>query len=503
MLRSTSLLFNTIWSTHKHNDAGERVFKVGAQGETVYVNQFYVIRNGQVASKHIFGGSQRLVSKLASQPVDAPSITGGDTTDPAAAEDPEPEPAAAGGNGNGNGGTNPNAGGANGAANGQGSGAGGVNAGGNGNGNGAGGGTTDATTNPPQEERDFYFYHPDHLGSSSYVTDIDGEVFQHVEYFPFGETWVEEHSNRQRTPYLFTGKELDEDTQLYYFGARYYDPRTSVWQSPDPILASYLVGGGNSGGVYQPSNLGLFTYSHNRPVLMVDPDGRDSFCSGPCGSNPLYVGGWLQEFSDAAVRYPSADPAGLGGPVGQYGLATQGTVFHGSAGQVRTRAELLAWVAQNNHGDAWIAAALGGLKEGVMTPAEAMNMANSGSVGNPQIGQGLHTVPRTRFSLPRNLSLDDLSAAASAPDRNGLTRAGRAVQKHGSRPGSAFPRATGNPDRINSLGQDIVDEILTHPGSVTKHGSNGRYGNYFDITAPDGRGLRYGEQGNFIGFLEP
>ena len=74
-----------------------------------------------------------------------------------------------------------------------------------------------------------YFYHPDHLGSTSYVTDRDGEVWQHLEYFPFGETWANEVTNNLRVPYRFTGKELDEETQLYYFGARYYDPRTSVW----------------------------------------------------------------------------------------------------------------------------------------------------------------------------------------------------------------------------------------------------------------------------------
>ncbi|MBV7317631.1 RHS repeat-associated core domain-containing protein [Shewanella sp. NIFS-20-20] len=43
-------------------------------------------------------------------------------------------------------------------------------------------------------------------------------------------------ANVQLTPYYLTGKELDEATGLYYFGACYYDPRTSVWQSPDPIL---------------------------------------------------------------------------------------------------------------------------------------------------------------------------------------------------------------------------------------------------------------------------
>ncbi len=70
-----------------------------------------------------------------------------------------------------------------------------------------------------------WYYHPDHLGSTGFVTDQNGELYEHVEYFPFGESWVEENSNTQRTPYLFTGKELDEETGLYYFGARYYDAR--------------------------------------------------------------------------------------------------------------------------------------------------------------------------------------------------------------------------------------------------------------------------------------
>ena len=77
--------------------------------------------------------------------------------------------------------------------------------------NGTGGNVTEAFR---------YFYHPDHLGSTSYITDASGEVYQHLEYFAFGETFVEEHSNTERTPYLFNGKELDEETGLYYYGAR-------------------------------------------------------------------------------------------------------------------------------------------------------------------------------------------------------------------------------------------------------------------------------------------
>jgi RHS repeat-associated protein len=122
-------------------------------------------------------------------------------------------------------------------------------------------------------EKDVYYFHADHLGSSNYVTDTDGELFQHTEFFPFGETWVDESSNQQRTPYLYGGKELDEDTGLYYFGARYYDPRTSVWQSPDVLLERY-VNGLSQGGFYNPPNLNLYAYSYQNPVKYSDPNGR-------------------------------------------------------------------------------------------------------------------------------------------------------------------------------------------------------------------------------------
>ncbi|MCI5138236.1 MAG: RHS repeat-associated core domain-containing protein [Candidatus Electrothrix sp. AR1] len=132
-------------------------------------------------------------------------------------------------------------------------------------------------------EKDIYYYHPDHLGSSTFISDADGELYQHLENFPFGETWVEESTNTQRTPYHFTAKELDEETGLYYFGARYYDPRTSVWQSPDPILGDYLPTGDKErdknlpgmGGVFNSVNLNLFHYSRNNPVNYIDYDGNE------------------------------------------------------------------------------------------------------------------------------------------------------------------------------------------------------------------------------------
>jgi RHS repeat-associated protein len=87
-------------------------------------------------------------------------------------------------------------------------------------------------------------------------------VYQHLEYFAFGETFVEEHSNTWRTPYLFNGKELDDETGLYYYGARYYDPVTNVWASVDQMADKY-------------PHMSPFVYCFNNPIRFNDPTGMD------------------------------------------------------------------------------------------------------------------------------------------------------------------------------------------------------------------------------------
>ena len=128
-----------------------------------------------------------------------------------------------------------------------------------------------------------YYYHPDHLGSSSYITNLDGEIVQHVEYVPFGEVFIEERNNSWNTPYLFNGKELDEETGLYYYGARYYNPRESVWLSADPLSGynpmmevEHYIDGQHNEGVYNSFNLNTYGYCYQNPVLLVDPNGKQT-----------------------------------------------------------------------------------------------------------------------------------------------------------------------------------------------------------------------------------
>ena len=114
---------------------------------------------------------------------------------------------------------------------------------------------------PDAYEKLQFYYHPDHLGSSSYITNLDGEVVQHIEYVPFGEVFIEERNSIWNTPYLFNAKEFDEETGLYYYGARYYDPRLSLWISTDAKQEENL-------------NVSTYIYTFNNPIKYQDPDGN-------------------------------------------------------------------------------------------------------------------------------------------------------------------------------------------------------------------------------------
>jgi filamentous hemagglutinin len=105
-----------------------------------------------------------------------------------------------------------------------------------------------------------------------------------------------------------------------------------------------------------------------------------------------------------------------------------------------------------------------------------------------------------------NLSqIDRLSRAAARFDRQGYTKAGRSLTKHGvgKRPGnSKFPAPKGNPQQINQMAQDIVDDILTTPGTTFTNSYRSKFGNTIEVKAPDGRGLVFKASGEFLFFKE-
>jgi RHS repeat-associated protein len=87
-------------------------------------------------------------------------------------------------------------------------------------------------------------------------------------------------------PFQFTGKELDRETGLYYYGARYLNPQTSIWLSADPAMGEYIPRAPvddeakkynqnlpGMGGVFNYINLHAYHYAGNNPVKLTDPTG--------------------------------------------------------------------------------------------------------------------------------------------------------------------------------------------------------------------------------------
>ena len=98
-----------------------------------------------------------------------------------------------------------------------------------------------------------------------------------------------------------------------------------------------------------------------------------------------------------------------------------------------------------------------------------------------------------------NSAMSDLRAAAQAADRYGLTQVGRALQKHSGRDGSVFNGlSSGSATARNEQGLRVLDDILNDPAGRTE--VLDRVTNIWDST---GRGVRYGNDGSFMGFLEP
>jgi RHS repeat-associated protein len=103
-----------------------------------------------------------------------------------------------------------------------------------------------------------------HLGTSVLEVNADGDVISYEEYHPYGSTawWTNDGDTEvSQKRYRYTGKEKDEETGLYYHGARYYAPWLGRWTSADP---SRLNDGAS-----------VYAYTRGRPVNHWDPTGME------------------------------------------------------------------------------------------------------------------------------------------------------------------------------------------------------------------------------------
>ena len=174
------------------------------------------------------------------------------------------------------------------------------------------------------------YYHSDHLGSASFVTNAEGGVMQHLQYLPYGELFVSQRNSEFDSRYKFTAKELDNETSYTYFGARYYDSDLSGWLSVDPLSDKRRW-------------VSPYAYCQWNPLVLVDP-------SGMLDWEPVVTesGGvkYLAEKGDNIYTFMSQynlsfdqaksifENAGISNPVNNFGFAKSikiGTAIGGDA----------------------------------------------------------------------------------------------------------------------------------------------------------------------------
>ena len=151
-----------------------------------------------------------------------------------------------------------------------------------------------------------------HLGSVSLELDEQAQIISYEEYSPYGSTTYQAVRSQTETAkrYRYTGKERDEESGLYYHGARYYASWLGSWTGGDPA--------GPVGG------LNAFRYSVTNPVVLIDADGRlpsvadvnrnldrvNRYATIMMGPGAIALRGLSQGLTDVAVSYIKDDGKG-------------------------------------------------------------------------------------------------------------------------------------------------------------------------------------------------
>jgi RHS repeat-associated protein len=116
-----------------------------------------------------------------------------------------------------------------------------------------------------------YYLHTDHLSGSNVLTDDSGELAETTDYYPFGEMRLNDQRRIQEQR-KFIGEDFDEDTELSYLNARYYDGTAGRFLSQDPIYLA--LASENEELLKDPQQLNSYSYAANNPLRYSDPTGE-------------------------------------------------------------------------------------------------------------------------------------------------------------------------------------------------------------------------------------
>jgi len=153
-----------------------------------------------------------------------------------------------------------------------------------------------------------FFYHPDHLGSTSLVTNESGDVVEDLLYLPYGDIL----SGTEISRFGYTGQENDVESGFIDYGARQYNPQFGRFLQPDPIISD----------IYNPQNLNRYSYVLNNPYKYTDETGE----------NPLLitaaVGAAIGATSSIVVQYANTGQVNWG----SVGISAAGGAIAGATG---------------------------------------------------------------------------------------------------------------------------------------------------------------------------
>jgi RHS repeat-associated protein len=130
----------------------------------------------------------------------------------------------------------------------------------------------------PSPSSIIHYYHEDHQGSSSVITDSDGGLVEELAYFPFGSCRNRFEPGSVSEPYGFTQKERDRESGLHYFEARFLATPVSRFLTPDSKYSApeALPDSEFNSLLAMPQALNLYAYVMNNPVVHTDPTGLDA-----------------------------------------------------------------------------------------------------------------------------------------------------------------------------------------------------------------------------------
>ena len=111
------------------------------------------------------------------------------------------------------------------------------------------------------DEKEIFYFHGDHLGSASWITETNGKPIQYIHYAPYGEIIDNQQLTNYDERYKFTGKKRDAESGYDYFGARYYASPFSFWLSVDPLADKYPA-------------ITPYAYCTWNPMKNKDPNGK-------------------------------------------------------------------------------------------------------------------------------------------------------------------------------------------------------------------------------------